>query len=59
MGFKNPPKQELVVVFGIVLADESLWPLTNSQGQEASKIADNFFSFFCLQKILHYNEIAI
>ena len=59
VGFKNPPKQELVVLFGIVLADESLWPLTNSPCQEASKIVANFLSFFCLQESLHCNEGAI
>ena len=59
VGFKNPPKQELVVLFGIVIADESSWPLTNSPWQEASKIATNFLYFFCLQESLHCNEGAI
>ena len=59
VGFKNPPKQELVVLFGIVIAIESSWPLTNSPCQEASKIAANFLYFFCLQESLRCNEGAI
>ena len=56
---KNPSKQEMVVLFGIVLADKFSWPLTNSPFQEASKIVDSFFSFFCLQESLRYSEGVI
>ena len=59
LGFENPLDQELVVFFGIVLDDESLWPLTNSPFQVASKIAANFLYFFCLQESLHCNEGVI
>ena len=59
VGFKNPPKQELAVLFEIVFVDEYSWPLTNSPFQEASKIENNFLSFFCLQESLCCSEGAI